>query len=96
MYNVVDTIDCLFQTRGAFEVFDAYELKLSGILRPCFDHGIPLSHRTSGTTHFETPAQQVINNVRSNEAGGSRDEDELPTSVRDITVLDQELTWFRG
>ena len=94
MYNVVDTFDCLFQPRGAFEVFDAYELKLSRILRSRFDHSIPLGHRTSGTTHFETPAQQVIYNVRSNEASGSRDENKLPISVRNIPVSTQSRTYM--
>lgn len=59
------------------EIADLDEVELAGVLRAGFDHGVALGHRPCCTPDFYPPAEQLVDDMGADEAGGTGDENIL-------------------
>jgi hypothetical protein len=80
--NAVDALDGLikhahFLGVNLVKVADLDKVELAGVLWPGFDHGVALGHRAGRTPDSDAPAEQLVDDMGADEAGGAGDQDVL-------------------
>jgi hypothetical protein len=81
--DAVDALDGLGEDarlRGVgdvVKVVDLHKVELSGVLRPGLDHGLAFSQGPGRAAHPDAPAEQLVDDMGTDEAGCAGDKDVL-------------------